>query len=856
VIAKGVPARGGTRTFATGIAYVQKHEHRRHPALVGVGVSFDDRVSYASAEEKAAWTHTRGVSTLETAAAEMEALARFSTRCADPVQHEILAYAKHEHPTREQMVADVERLLTALDMADHQYVMSVHTDTDDLHAHVIVNRVGEDGRANQRWNERIIRERTCAQIAAERGWGIVVGFHNRDIVQEHLGLDAMPLEPQRRVFDGNFNRVYERGELPWQDAARPYVFEAVERATSWDDLRARLDTHGVVLKAVEREGRLAGLAFAEGLAADAPGCAASRIDARCKLSALEARFGPYVSPEGVTRSGPEPAAVDPQKKPVLWHEQMRPGIVAAVDAARSWDDLRVRLGAVGVVLKAVERGGRFQGFAFAAGESVDAPGCGASRIDDRCKRSTLEARFGPFPLAAHEPQRSVERPGASTREEARVSRSHPETGVSDAVRGAGRTFDTPSSAKSPPREEARESVRARVEFDSTRNGEWALERALGIADNARLRGAYRQFCDRFYQERREGWRARRDAAWNGKSAQRRLESQRRWEAKQMQRGAVRFLTPPGGVRRFAYDLVEKLHTLRGKHERRRAAARWEGVKADLTARLGKERTAKPVRYRDFVAGRVQEGDAGARRVLAYLDRRGYLGMAGEPVVERDVRRGEFVVELAAVERKLVERSAAIEREKRRIVIRPEPAPLEYQIAQAREAVLTAARDRAAALTVEEAQRLDDIERRRRHWNPLVRMQAGKEERAIMTGRDARVHHALDKAEWAFEERQISRLTTVYHTACEERRAGKMLLVRLDEEQRGIGRDLRTVESLRKEMEAVEERDGKLPSLDRSRFREEPRKRFADLRAAWKTARGRGRSREEQERENGLGLEMD
>src|ERR1700761_4391529 len=108
MIAKTVPARGGSRTFATGIAYVQKHEHRRQLEAVGVGVSFEDRVSYASADEKAAWTHTRGVSSVATAAAEMEAVAQLSTRCADPVQHEIIAYAKNEHPTREQMVADAE----------------------------------------------------------------------------------------------------------------------------------------------------------------------------------------------------------------------------------------------------------------------------------------------------------------------------------------------------------------------------------------------------------------------------------------------------------------------------------------------------------------------------------------------------------------------------------------------------------------------------------------------------------------------------------------------------------------------------------------------------------------------------
>jgi hypothetical protein len=97
VIAKNVPAQCGTRTFSTGIAYIHKHEHKRHAELVGVGVSFADRVQYASGAEKAAWTHTRGVTSVRTAPVEMEAVAALSKRCDDPVQHEILAYAKGEH---------------------------------------------------------------------------------------------------------------------------------------------------------------------------------------------------------------------------------------------------------------------------------------------------------------------------------------------------------------------------------------------------------------------------------------------------------------------------------------------------------------------------------------------------------------------------------------------------------------------------------------------------------------------------------------------------------------------------------------------------------------------------------------
>ena len=194
MITKAVPARAHTRTFAIGVDYITEHTHQR--AVAAAGHSFEGGVGYASAPEKAEWVHLRGVMSVETAAIEMEAVAALSKRCRDPVYHLIIAYAKHERPTREQVVSDAERLLKAIGMEKSQYVLAAHKDTDDFHAHVIANRIGPDGKANDLWHERIIRERVCAEIAAERGWEIVVGHHNRDIVQRVEHLYAPPPDPR------------------------------------------------------------------------------------------------------------------------------------------------------------------------------------------------------------------------------------------------------------------------------------------------------------------------------------------------------------------------------------------------------------------------------------------------------------------------------------------------------------------------------------------------------------------------------------------------------------------------------------------------------------------------------------
>jgi hypothetical protein len=356
MISKAVPARSRTRSFATGIDYITEHAHER--ACRQAGRSFGDGIGYASAPKKAAWVQLRGVTSVETAALEMEAVAVLSRRCKDPVYHLIVAYAKGEHPTRGQVVSDAERLLKAIGMERNQYVLAAHQDTDNYHAHVIANRIGPDGKANDLWRERIKRERTCAEIAAERGWEIVIGHHNRDIVQRARHLYAPPPNPERRLSDGAYRRLWERGELPWYESARPYVLDAVDRAKDWNELHQRLAAHGVIAKLVRRSERIQGLAFAEEFERGAPGCAASRIDPRCALPALERRFGPFTLSHEVAKE-----TIDATR----WVQSARPMILTAVDGARSWEELTQRLNRDGVVIKLIARGNARAGLRIRAG---------------------------------------------------------------------------------------------------------------------------------------------------------------------------------------------------------------------------------------------------------------------------------------------------------------------------------------------------------------------------------------------------------------------------------------------------------------------------------------------------------
>jgi hypothetical protein len=577
----------------------------------------------------------------------MEATAALSSRCRDPVYHLIVAYAKHEHPTRAQMVSDAERLLKALGMGENQYVLAAHMDTDDLHAHVIANRIGPGGRANDLWHERIIRERVSAEIAAERGWDIVVGRHNRDIVQRVAQLHELPSAPERRLSDGEYRRLHDQGELPWQEVARPYVLEAVDRAADWSDLHRRLAEHGVVVKLVERGGRIQGLAFAEGHDRNAPGCGASRIDDRCKLRTLEARFGAF--PRHEERG----------------HEEAR----ECLDGTRAERD--------------------------AAGS-------------DNAQLHRLRQR-----------QRSWN-PG---------------------------------------------TLRTNAPADAGRDPEWALRRAEGIAEHAKLRAQYRNYREAFFTTRSLQTGRRREVAWERERAQRRLEAQRRWEAKRLLRAAVR-VTMRGIVRQIAYSVIDFASNRRRGQEWTAARTRWEAAKVVFAA---ERRVERPMTYREFALVGAAAGDRASERVASQL-----LGVAvgsrqapsrSEPPAASTHERNTLLqpqtsMSIAELRTRLAQIGEEISdlREVARIrrgkleIVAPPPS-LEKVLAAEREA-LAARIARETDFTETERRHLIELRKRQRSWNPLARSGARAEEQQMLETREQRGNAALGTAQEQFEKNRV------------------------------------------------------------------------------------------------------
>ena len=475
------------------------------------------------------------------------------------------------------------------------------------------------------------------------------------------------------------------------------------------------------MKLVRRGERVQGLAFAEGLDRNAPGCAASRVDARCALRALERRFGPFTPSH-------EPAPAIQRAAP--WIDTVRPTILAAVDAARSWDDLSQRLDQHGIVVKLVERGGRVQGLAFAQGSRPDAPGCGASRIDARCKKAALEQRFGPFPRKQQQE----------------------------------RTREATVNSEAQPYKRGR--LRERVERQALSDPGWALREAGHIVDHARMRSAYAAYRDRFFGERSDAIDARRNAAWERERAQRQLEAQHRREARRLLRSVARLGTRGIIARQVAYWSIDAVMARRRAQEYGAARVRWEATKIVLASDRALARKEKPMDYRSFVTEKARGGDPSAQRVLDMLTAprgqdRAAPGSESRPVSLNEVRARLDVIR--AEEEARYQRARG-ERERLQRVVQP-PA-LDEVLAAERKRIEGQIAD-ATQFTDSERARLSQLAEEKRSWNPITRTSAAKGEANLQAAHRSRYAQALAEALREFEGREVPQIAK--RVAAEEHR---------------------------------------------------------------------------------------
>jgi len=198
----------------------------------------------------------------------MRAHASHHPRTQKPVYHFGLSLYPGEHLTPEQWDRAVDRVLQRLGLARHQALIIAHRDTEKDHVHVVVNRVGPDGRAWSPRRDMVKAREAVRRIEIDHG---LVRTGARDL-------------PVPELSSGAYHQALRTGRQPLADRVRDQAAAAFAEAAGWRDLEERLAARGFRLEAAARG---SGLLVGDG----SRSASLSRVDRALSGPKLAQRFG-------------------------------------------------------------------------------------------------------------------------------------------------------------------------------------------------------------------------------------------------------------------------------------------------------------------------------------------------------------------------------------------------------------------------------------------------------------------------------------------------------------------------------------------------------------------------------------
>lgn len=262
--------------------------------------------------EKCLYSGSAGFISLDAKAQhlEMHSLAASAVRSKDPINHYVLSWREGEQPMPRQCDDAVKTLQKELGLEGHQVIYGLHSNTDHLHLHVMVNRVNPD-------TERVVSvnngfdiealHKAVARIEHEQGWererkGLYA-------VQENGELARQWQEPRSQPATKARDMELLTGQKSAQRMGIEAVPEIVKNSTGWSDLHKRLADVGM---RYERKGSGALLYVGE------QPIKASTADRGGSLAKLEKRFGPFEASQ-------ETKEVEPIQKEAIDHDGVQRG---------------------------------------------------------------------------------------------------------------------------------------------------------------------------------------------------------------------------------------------------------------------------------------------------------------------------------------------------------------------------------------------------------------------------------------------------------------------------------------------------------------------------------------------------
>ncbi|MDP2173588.1 MAG: TraI/MobA(P) family conjugative relaxase [Candidatus Cloacimonadaceae bacterium] len=235
--------------------------------------------------------------------AEILALSQESVRSSDTVNHYVISWQEGEQPSHAQIDEAVNLFLDELGLNDHQTVYGLHADTDNLHLHMVINRVHPESLKVIKPNKGFDIEaahKAIARIEHVQGWKREQHGRYQVLESGELGREHIDTEKQRQPDQVKRDREQRTGEKSAQRIAIEDGAAIIKSATDWQTLHRQLAEKGI---RYEKKG--SGAMLYVGEVAIKP----SSVDRGASLPHLQMRLGVYESPNtllNIVERKPEP----------------------------------------------------------------------------------------------------------------------------------------------------------------------------------------------------------------------------------------------------------------------------------------------------------------------------------------------------------------------------------------------------------------------------------------------------------------------------------------------------------------------------------------------------------------------
>ena len=177
---------------------------------------------------------------------EMIALAEESIQSKMPVAHWVLSWKDGEQPTPEKVDFAVEYFLQLMEWKEHQAFYAVHKNTENLHVHILVNRVNPDTLKVHRPNRGFDIDRAhlaIAKLERIQGWASEENsVYEPSLSGNFLTLSKRDYPKLCPVAEGLENAT---GEKSAQRIARERGLDIIKEAASWRGLHEGLASVGL-----------------------------------------------------------------------------------------------------------------------------------------------------------------------------------------------------------------------------------------------------------------------------------------------------------------------------------------------------------------------------------------------------------------------------------------------------------------------------------------------------------------------------------------------------------------------------------------------------------------------------------